>query len=168
MIYGNWRFVTMFTTACYFSMPWARDINSTHKNTSNLCKIPLNFTPKTGTCSAHIFHYFIMLMIFAASSYHRSTQYAHCFFPSVTFSLLRTNIFLGTLFPKDLQTVWQRLFTPSQYIKFFCVSCLLKSHVSPTCSHRLDHSHAAQSLSQEDINKGSCIIYVTKQIFNTW
>ena len=170
MFYGNWRFITMFTTACYFSISWARYINSIHKNITNLLKIPFDFSPKNGKCSAHIFHDFIILMIFAANSYHRSTQYAHFSLLSVTFFVLGTNIFLETLFPKDSQSIWQRLFTPSKHIKFFCVSWLLKSCLSPTCSHRLDHSHAAQSLSQEDINNRSCccIIYVTKQTFNTW
>lgn len=173
MFYGNLSFITMFITARYFSIPWARYINSTHKKKkiTNLFQIPFNFSPKNGVCSAHILHDFIKLMIFAGDAYHRSTQYAHFFFPSVTLSLLRTNIFLGTLFPKDSQSVSQHIFTPSQYIKFLCLPCLFKLYFSPTCPHRLDHSHAAQPLSQEDISNGSCcccIIYVTKQTFNTW
>jgi hypothetical protein len=156
MFSGNWRFITMFPAAPYFSIPWARCINSMHKNVTNLFKIPFNSSPKNGTCSAHIFHDFIVLMIFAGNTYLTSTQYTHFFLPSLTFSILGTNIFLGTLFPKDSQSVWQHLFTPSQYIKFFCLLCLFKLYISPTCSCRLDLFHASQSLSQEDINNGSC------------
>ena len=156
-------------TARYFSIPRARYSNSTHKNINNLFKIPFNFSPKNCTCSAHIFHDFIMLMIFAVNTYHTSTQYAHFFSPFRNLLHLGTNIFLGKLLPKDSQSVWQHLFTPLQHINFFCLSCLFKLYFFPTCFHRLNHSRAAQSLSQEDIHNGSCccIMHVTKQIFNT-
>jgi hypothetical protein len=98
MFYGNWRFITMFTTAHYFSIPWARYINSTHKNITNLFRIPFNFSPKNGKCSAQIFHDFIMLMIYAGNTYRKRTQYAHFFLPSVTFSFLGTNVFPGHCF----------------------------------------------------------------------